>query len=176
MNKPSKLYLQRNEEQIKFGDQCYYSDLFLITLPCISKCKVKFENNTTFPLNGYKTWHLTLWEGNRRSSYGEDFLRYLGLKKVTEIWKSLQHVELHNPYYSLDITDMCRSMRIRRAWNVSGVDELKKAYKVLVGKPVYIIRRHILVWIKIQLVIEKYNKRLWNGLIWIIIRTSGWLL
>jgi len=71
---------------------------------------------------------------------------------------------------------MCRSMRIRRAWNVSGVDELKKAYKVLVGKPVYIIRRHILVWIKIQLVIEKYNKRLWNGLIWIIIRTSGWLL
>jgi hypothetical protein len=43
MNKTLKLYLQRNEEQIKFGDYCYYSDPFSIALPCISKCKVNFK-------------------------------------------------------------------------------------------------------------------------------------
>jgi hypothetical protein len=32
---------------------------------------------------------------------------------------------------------MCRSRRIRRAGKVSGVDELKIAYKILVGKPVH---------------------------------------
>jgi len=51
----------------------------------------------------------------------------------------MQLEELHNPYYSLDITDTCRSRRIRRAGNVSGVDELKNAYKILFGEPVHII-------------------------------------
>jgi hypothetical protein len=47
-NKTSKLHFQRNEEQIKLGNFCYHSDPLSNTLPCISKHKVKFENNIIF--------------------------------------------------------------------------------------------------------------------------------
>jgi hypothetical protein len=143
MNKTSKLYLKRNEEQIKFGDYCYYSDTFSITLPCISKCKVSLKKKYYFS----HTWTQNLAshpEGRIQTKLLEwrTFLDYLGLQKITKSWKSLNHEKFHNPYYSLDITDMCRSRRIRRAGNVSGVDELKNTYNIWSVKLNTSFRRH----------------------------------
>jgi hypothetical protein len=73
-------------------------------------------------------------------------LEYLGLQNVIESWKSLHHEKLHNPYYSLDITDMCRSRRIRQAGNVSSVDELKNTYKFWSVKLNKSLRRQKHAW------------------------------
>lgn len=66
------------------------------------------------------------------------------MEKIFKIFgfkESKRKLEITEPWrasLSLDVTDVCRSKRIRWEGNVSGLDEFKSAYKILVGKPVHI--------------------------------------
>jgi hypothetical protein len=49
-------------------------------------------------------------------------------------WRKLHNEELHNLHASINIIRVTRSRRIRRAGHVAHMGEMRKAYKVLVGK------------------------------------------
>jgi hypothetical protein len=68
-------------------------------------------------------------------SMGEQ--RIFGPKRdeVTGEWRKLHSEELHNLYSSPDIIKQVKSRRMRWAEHVARMEEEKKVYKVLVGKP-----------------------------------------
>jgi hypothetical protein len=55
--------------------------------------------------------------------------------EVTGEWRKLHSEELHNLYSSPDIIRQVKSRRMRWAGNVARMGEVRKMYKVLVGKP-----------------------------------------
>jgi hypothetical protein len=63
--------------------------------------------------------------------------RIFGRKRdeVTGEWRKLHNEELHNLYSSPDIIRQVKSRRMRWAGRVARMEEEKKVYKVLVGKP-----------------------------------------
>jgi hypothetical protein len=50
-------------------------------------------------------------------------------------WRRLHNEELHNMYASLNITGVIKSRRMRRVRHVASMGEMRKAYKILLGKP-----------------------------------------
>jgi hypothetical protein len=63
--------------------------------------------------------------------------RIFGPKRdeVTGEWRKLHNEELHNLYSSPDIIRQVKSTRMRWAGHVASMEEERKVYKVLVGKP-----------------------------------------
>jgi hypothetical protein len=59
----------------------------------------------------------------------------LHVDEVTGEWRKLHNEELHNLYLSPDIIRQVKSRRMRWAGHVARMEEEKKLYKVLVGKP-----------------------------------------
>jgi hypothetical protein len=55
--------------------------------------------------------------------------------EVTGEWRKLHNEELHNLYSSPDIIRQVKSRRMRWAGHVARMEEERKVYKVLVGKP-----------------------------------------
>jgi hypothetical protein len=55
--------------------------------------------------------------------------------EVTGEWRKLHSEELHNVYSSPDIIRQVKSRRMRWAGHVARMEEERKVYKVLVGKP-----------------------------------------
>jgi hypothetical protein len=67
-------------------------------------------------LCGHKTWPLILREEHRLRVFDNRVLmRIFGPKRdeVTESWRKLHNVELHNLYSSTDVIKMIKSRRIR---------------------------------------------------------------
>jgi hypothetical protein len=89
-------------------------------------------------LYGCETWSLTLREKHRLRVFENSVLRRIfGPKRdeVTVEWRKLHNEELHNLYLSLDIIRQIKSRRMRRAEHVARMEEERKVYNVLVGKP-----------------------------------------
>jgi hypothetical protein len=63
--------------------------------------------------------------------------RIFGPKRneVTGEWRKLHNEELHGLYSSPDIIRQVKSRRMRWAGHVARMEEKRKVYKVLVGKP-----------------------------------------
>jgi hypothetical protein len=55
--------------------------------------------------------------------------------EVTGEWRKLHNEELHNLYSSPDIIRQVKSRRMRWVGHVACMEEERKVYKVLVGKP-----------------------------------------
>ncbi|PNF30813.1 hypothetical protein B7P43_G06157 [Cryptotermes secundus] len=85
-------------------------------------------------LYGCKSWSLTLQEEPRLRVSENRVLRILGLKRdeVTGGWSKL-HKE--NLYSSPSIIRMIKSERMRWAGHVARMEEMRNAYRILVGKP-----------------------------------------
>jgi hypothetical protein len=102
--------------------------------------KVKIYKTIILPvvLYGCETWSLTLREEHRlRVFENRDLRRIFGPKRdeVTGEWRKLHNEELHNLYSSQDIIRQVKSRRMRWAGHVARIEEERKVYKVLVGKP-----------------------------------------
>jgi hypothetical protein len=54
---------------------------------------------------------------------------------VTEGWRKLHNEELHNLYSSSNTIKVIKSGRMRWAWHVTSMGNMRDAYKILVGKP-----------------------------------------
>ena len=55
--------------------------------------------------------------------------------KITEEWRKLHNSELHALYSSSSIIRNLKSRRLRWAGHVARMEQLKNAYRFLVGKP-----------------------------------------
>jgi hypothetical protein len=102
--------------------------------------KVKIYKTIILPvvLYGCETWSLTLREEHRLRVFENRVLRRIfGPKRdeVTGEWRKLHSEELHNLYSSPDIFRQGKSRRMRWAGHVARMEEERKLYKVLVGKP-----------------------------------------
>jgi hypothetical protein len=102
--------------------------------------KVKIYKTVILPfvLYGHETWSLTLREEHRLRVFEKRVLRRIfGPKRdeVTGDWMKLHNEELHKLYSSPDIIRQIKLRRIRWAGHVAHMEEGRKVYKVLVGKP-----------------------------------------
>jgi len=50
-------------------------------------------------------------------------------------WRKLRDEELHDLYVSPNIIRVINSRRMRRAGHVAGMEDMRNAYKILVGDP-----------------------------------------
>jgi hypothetical protein len=55
--------------------------------------------------------------------------------EVTRRWRKICTEELHNLHSSPNMIMMIREMRMRWAGNVARMGEMRKGYKVLIGRP-----------------------------------------
>jgi len=53
---------------------------------------------------------------------------------VTGGWRKLHH-EVHNLYFSTNMTRLIKSRRIRSTVHVTRIREMRNAYNILIGKP-----------------------------------------
>jgi hypothetical protein len=102
--------------------------------------KVKIYKTIILPvvLYGCETWSLTPREEHRLRVFENRVLRRIFIPKRDEVtgeWRKLHSEELHNLYLSLDIIRKVKSRRMRRAGHVARMEEERKVYNVLVGKP-----------------------------------------
>jgi hypothetical protein len=104
------------------------------------KAKVKIYKTIIMPvpLYGCVTWSVTLREEHRLRVFENRVLRRtFGPKRgeVTGEWRKLHSEELHNMYSFPNIIRQIKSRRMRWAGHVARMEEDRKVYKVLVGKP-----------------------------------------
>jgi hypothetical protein len=102
--------------------------------------KVKIYKTIILPvvLYGCEIWSLTLREEHRLRVFENRVLRRIfGPKRdeVTGEWKKLHNEELHILYSPPNIIRQIKSRVMRWAGNVARMEEKRKVYKVLVGKP-----------------------------------------
>jgi hypothetical protein len=107
--------------------------------------------------------------------------RMFGSKRneVTGELRKLHNRELHNLYSSTDIIRQIRSRRMRRAEHVARMEEDRKLYKILVGKPegkrpLERPRRRWEHGIKMDL--REIGWGVWSGFSWLRIGIVGVLL
>jgi hypothetical protein len=103
------------------------------------KLKVKIYKTIILPvvLYGRETWSLTLREQHRLRVFENRVLRGVFEPKRVELTgqcRKLHSGELHNLYSSPDIIRQIKSMRMRWAGHVARMGEVRKVYRVLVGK------------------------------------------
>jgi hypothetical protein len=102
--------------------------------------KVKTYKTIILPivLHGCETWSLTLREEHRLRVFENRVLRRIFGPNRDEVKgerRKLHNEELHNLYSSTDIIRQVKSRRMRWAGHVARMGEMRKVYKVLVGKP-----------------------------------------
>jgi hypothetical protein len=68
--------------------------------------------------------------------YENRVLRIFGPKReeVRGGWRRLHNEEFHNLYASLNVIRVIRSSRVRWAWHVARMGEMRNAYNILVVK------------------------------------------
>jgi hypothetical protein len=100
--------------------------------------------------------------------------RIFGHKRdeVTGEWRKLHSGELHNLYSSPDIIRQIKSRRMRWAGHVARMEEGRKVYRVLVGKPegkrsLERPRRRWEDGIKMDLKEIVWGGGRWNGFTWL---------
>jgi hypothetical protein len=83
-------------------------------------------------------WSVTLREEHRLRVFENRVLRRIFGPKRDEVkgeWRKLHNEELHNLYSSPDNIRQIKSRQMRWAGHGARVEEERKVYKVLVGKP-----------------------------------------
>jgi hypothetical protein len=133
------------QEEIKSmlnsGNACYISAQSLLSSRLLSRnVKVKIYKTIILPvvLYGCETWSLTLREGHRLRVFEIRVLwRISGPQRdeVTGECRKLHNEELHILYSSPDIIRQIKSRRMRWAGHVASMEEERKLYRVLMGKP-----------------------------------------
>jgi hypothetical protein len=89
-------------------------------------------------LYGCETRSLTPKEENRLRVFQNRVLWIIFGPKREEVaggWRRLHNDELQNLYASPNIIRMIKSRRMRWAGNIACMGEIRKAYKIVVGKP-----------------------------------------
>jgi hypothetical protein len=114
----------------------------LLSSSLLSKSvKIKIYKTIVLPviLYGCETWSLTLRQDCRLRVFKNRVLRRIfGPKRdeATGEWRRLHNKELYALYSSPDITQVIKSIRLRRwAGHVAHMGERRGAYRALVGKP-----------------------------------------
>jgi hypothetical protein len=102
--------------------------------------KVKIYKTIILPvvLYGCETWSLTPREEHRMRIFENRVLRRIFGPKRDELTgerKKLHNEELHNLYSSPNTIGQSKSRRLRWAGHVARMEEDRKVYKVLMGKP-----------------------------------------
>jgi hypothetical protein len=101
--------------------------------------KIKIYKTIILPVVLYRceTLSLTLREEHKLRVFENRVLRRIfGPKRdeVTGDWRKL-HNELHGLYSSPSIVRVIKARRMRWAWHVVGIGEVRGAYNILVGRP-----------------------------------------
>ena len=89
-------------------------------------------------LNGCESWPLTLREEHRLRVFENKVLRKIfGAKRgeITGEWRKSDNAELHALYSSTNNIRNLKTRRLRWGGHVARMEQLKNAYRVLVGKP-----------------------------------------
>jgi hypothetical protein len=87
--------------------------------------------------------------------------RIFGPKRdeVTGEWRKLHNEEIHDLYCSPSIIRIIKSWRIGWAGHVARMGERRNTYRLLVGKPLWILAR--------------WDGVMWTGLVWLWVVTGG---
>jgi hypothetical protein len=133
-----------NEEirnRLNSGNACYHAVQNLLSSHMLSRnVKIKIYKTIISPvvLYGYEAWSLTLKEDYRLRVLENRVLRRIfGPKRdeVTGGWRKLLNEELHGLYSSPGIVRVIKARRMRWAWHVELMGEVRGAYNILVGRP-----------------------------------------
>jgi hypothetical protein len=123
------------------GNACYHSVQNLLSSRLLSKhLKIRIYKTIILPvvLYGCETWSLTLREEHRLRVFENSVLRRIfGPKRdeVTGEWRKMHNEELCDLYSSPSIIRIMKSRRMRWAGHAARMGEKRKAYSLLVGKP-----------------------------------------
>jgi hypothetical protein len=132
-------------------------------------------------LYGCETWFLILREEHRLRVFENRVLRRIFGPKRDDVmgeWSKLHNEEFHSLYSSPNIIRQIKSRQMKWAGHVACTGQEKKVYKVLVGKPKRLLGRPRHRWddgIRMDLREIGWG-RVWIGLNWLWIGTSGGLL
>jgi hypothetical protein len=94
---------------------------------------------------------------------------------VAEEWSKLHNEELHDLYSSPSIIRIIKSRKVRWAGHVARMEEMRNAYRLLVGKPEG-KDQDIGEWIILRWILERWDGVMRTGLVWLRIGTGGELL
>jgi hypothetical protein len=129
------------KSRLNSGNACYHLVQSLLSSHLLSRnVKVKIYKTIILPVVFYRceTWSVMLREEHRLRVFENRVLRRIFGPKRDEVngeWRKLHNEELHNLYSSPDIIRQIKSRQMRWAGHVARVEEERKVYKVLVGKP-----------------------------------------
>jgi hypothetical protein len=147
--------------------------------------KVKIYKTIILPdvLYVCETWLLTLREDQRLRVFENRVLRRIygpQRDEVTGEWRKLYIEELHTLYSSPNIIRQIKSRRMRCVGHMTCMGENRKVYKVLLGRPKgkRPLRRVRCKWEDgIRMILGEIGwGGMWNGLSWLRIGASCWLL
>jgi hypothetical protein len=146
--------------------------------------KIKTYRTIILPvvLYGRETWSSMLMKEYRLRAFENRVLRKIfGFKRVEVVrgWRKLNNEELNSLFSSPNIITVVKSRMMRCVGHVSRMGEMRKAYKILIGKSEgkrpsrrpRCRQGDILKWI-----LGKLGFGVWIGFIWLRIGTSGGLL
>jgi hypothetical protein len=106
--------------------------------------------------------------------------RIFGPKRdeVTGKWRKLHNKELRDLYSSPSIIRILKSRRMRWVGHVARMGEMRNTYRLLVGKPEgkRPLGRPRHRWVILGCILERWDRVMWTGLVWLRIGTGGELL
>jgi hypothetical protein len=126
-----------------------------------------------------ETRYFTLREEHRLRMFENRVLKRIFCPKREEVaggWRILHNEELHNLYTSPNIISVINSRMMGWAEHVGCIEEMRNAYKILVGKPEEKrpLGRPTCGWeFNIRIDVRKQSGKVWTGFIWLRTRTSG---
>ena len=129
------------KSKLRSENACYHSEQNLLSSRLLSKnLKIKIYRTIILPivLYGCETCSLTLREKRKLRVFENMVLRRIfGPRRdeVTGDWNRMHNEELNDLYSSPNIVRVIKSRRTRWAGHVARMDEERRVYRVLVGKP-----------------------------------------
>jgi hypothetical protein len=125
------------KRRLSYGNACYHSVQDLLSSRLLSgNVKARIYKNIILPvvLYGCETWSLILWEEHKLKVFENIVLRrVLGPRRdrLAAGWRKLHNEELHNLYSSPGRIRIIKSMRMRWAGHVAGMEEKRNVYRYL---------------------------------------------
>jgi hypothetical protein len=123
------------KSRLNSGNACYHLVQSLLSSCLQSRnLKVKIYKTIILPVVLYRceTWSLTLREEHRLRVFENRVLRRIfgpNTDEVTEEWRKLHNVELHNLYSSPDTIRQIKSRRMRSVRHVALTGKGRNVYK-----------------------------------------------